>query len=342
MTLEQVAREARVSRATASRVVNGDRRVSQPARDAVQAAVRSLGYVPNQAARSLVTRRSDSIAVVIPEPSAQVFGDPFFPRVLRGISDALAEESMQLVLLLPQERTDEERVGRYLAAGHVDGVLLISHHGSDPLPAALQRDRVPVVVGGRPPGSGIPYVDVDNRGGAGSAVQHLVDRGRQRVATIAGPQDMAPGADRLAGYSERLAGAGRRTGSELVEVADFTLDGGRAAMERLLARAPALDAVFVASDLMAVGAMAALRAAGRAIPGDVAIVGFDDSPLTTTTQPLLSSVRQPIEEMGREMTRLLMQEIRSPGAPPRRVILDTQLIVRGSSVPEGGGDAVGA
>src|SRR5687768_12506273 len=201
-TLEQVASLARVSRATVSRVVNGDRRVADVSRAAVEAAVRQLGYVPNRAARSLVTRRSDSVAVVIPEPSAQVFGDPFFPRVLRGISDALAVESMQLVLLMPQARTDEERVERYLAAGHVDGVLLISLHGTDPLPAALRRHGVPVVVGGRPPGSGIPYVDVDNRGGADSAVQHLLASGRQRVATIAGPQDMAPGADRLAGYHE--------------------------------------------------------------------------------------------------------------------------------------------
>lgn len=341
VTLEQVASIAQVSRATVSRVVNGDRRVAGPSRVAVEAAVRELGYVPNRAARSLVTRRSDSIAVVIPEPSAQVFGDPFFPRVLRGISDELAEESMQLVLLMPQARSDEQRVERYLAAGHVDGVLLISLHGSDPLPAALRRDRVPVVVGGRPPGSGVSFVDVDNRGGASSAVEHLLDCGRQRVGTIAGPQDMAPGADRLSGYHEQLARAGRRAGRELVEIADFTLEGGRAAMERLLERAPALDAVFVASDLMAVGAMAALRAAGRAIPGDVAVVGFDDSPLTTTTQPPLSSVRQPIEEMGREMARLLMQEVRNPGVPPRRVILDTQLVVRASSVSDAGGDAAG-
>ncbi|MBA2633496.1 MAG: LacI family DNA-binding transcriptional regulator [Chloroflexi bacterium] len=338
VTLEQVASLANVSRATVSRVVNGDRRVGEFSRVAVEAAVHELGYVPNRAARSLVTRRSDSVAVVIPEPSAQVFGDPFFPRVLRGISDALAEESMQLVLLMPQGRTDEGRVGRYLAAGHVDGVLLVSLHGSDPLPGALQHDRVPVVVGGRPRGSGIPYVDVDNRGGASSAVQHLLERGRQRVATIAGPQDMAPGADRLAGYHERLALAEHASDPQLVETADFTLDGGRDAMARLLERAPDLDAVFVASDLMAVGAMAALRAAGRAIPDDVAIVGFDDSPLTTTTQPPLSSVRQPIEEMGREMTRLLIREIRSLGGPPRRVILDTQLVVRESSVADAGGD----
>ena len=337
-TLDEVAREASVSRATASRVVNGDRRVSQPARDAVEAAVRDLGYVPNRAARSLVTRRSDSVAVVIPEPSGQLFGDPFFPRVLRGMSDALGAESIQLVLLMPQGRGDAERVERYLEAGHTDGVLLVSMHGADPLLGGLRRHGVPLVVGGRPFGQGISYVDVDNRGGASSAVRHLVDVGRHRIATIAGPQDMAPGADRLAGYHETLGEAGLAADAALVEVADFTLDGGRVAMERLLERAPTLDAVFVASDLMAVGAVAALDASGRSVPGDVAIVGFDDSQLATTTQPNLSSVRQPIEEMGREMARLLMEEIRYAGRAPRRVILDTQLVLRTSSVgaTEGG------
>jgi DNA-binding LacI/PurR family transcriptional regulator len=338
VTLEQVATVARVSRATVSRVVNGDRRVAPDSRAAVEAAVHELGYVPNRAARSLVTRRSDSVAVVIPEPTAQVFGDPFFPRILRGISDALGRESMQLVLLMPEGRLDEERVERYLAAGHGDGVMLISLHGSDPLPDALRRHGIPVVVGGRPPGPGVSYVDVDNRAGAGSAVQHLLDGGRRRVATIAGPQDMAPGADRLDGYRQRLAAAGHAPSVQLIETADFTMEGGHAAMERLLERAPDLDAVFVASDLMAVGAVGALRTAGRNVPGDVAVVGFDDSPLATTTRPMLSSVRQPIEEMGREMTRLLMHQIRTAGGPPRRVILDTQLVVRESS----GGDASSA
>ena len=342
VTLEQVAKVAQVSRATVSRVVNGDRRVGLDSRAAVEAVVRELGYVPNRAARSLVTRRSDSVAVVIPEPTAQVFGDPFFPRILRGISEALAEESMQLVLLMPQARRDEQRVERYLTAGHGDGVLLISLHGSDPLPESLRTHGIPLVVGGRPPGAGSPYVDVDNRAGAAMAVQHLLDAGGRQVATIAGPQDMAAGVDRLAGYRDRLAAAGRPAGEALVEIADFTLDGGRVAMERLLARAPTIDAVFVASDLMAVGALAALRATGRAIPGDVAVVGFDDSPLATTTQPLLSSVRQPIEEMGREMTRLLMQEIRSPGGAPRRVILETQLVLRESSGGGGGNGPAGS
>jgi DNA-binding LacI/PurR family transcriptional regulator len=321
-----------VSRATASRVVNGDRRVGGTARAAVETAIQELQYVPNRAARSLVTRRSDSVAVVIPEPTSQLFGDPFFPRVLRGISEALDANGMQLVLLMPQARADEERVERYLTAGHGDGVLLISLHGSDPLPETLRRHGIPVVVGGRPPGAGSPYVDVDNRAGAGMAVKHLLDGGRRHIATIAGPQDMAAGADRLSGYRDQVAAAGRHA-DDLVEVADFTLEGGRLAMERLLARAPAIDAVFVASDFMAIGALA--------IPGDVAVVGFDDSPLAGTTQPPLSSVRQPIEEMGREMTRLLMQEIRSPGGAPRRVILETELVVRESSGGAAGGGAAG-
>ena len=330
-TLEQVARLASVSRATVSRVVNGDERVGEPARAAVEAAVKELGYIPNRAARSLVTRRSDSVAVVIPEPTTRVFGDPFFPRVLRGISDALATEGMQLVLLMPQGRADEQRVERYLAAGHTDGVLLVSLHGSDPLPADLQRRGIPVVVGGRPPGDGISYVDVDNRRGAGAAVRHLLEIGRERVATITGPQDMPPGADRLAGYQETLVGAGRPVEERLIEIADFTLEGGRAATGRLIERAPDLDAIFVASDLMGLGALGALRAAGRTVPDDVAVIGFDDSPMAASADPPLSSVRQPIEEMGREMTRLLLHGIRHSDDPPRRVILDTSLVVRESS-----------
>jgi DNA-binding LacI/PurR family transcriptional regulator len=330
-TLEEVARAANVSRATVSRVVNGDARVRKDTRTAVEAAVRDLGYVPNRAARSLVTRRSGSVGVVIPEPTAQLFGDPFFPRILRGIGDVLAQEELQLVLLMPQLRADEVRVGRYLAAGHVDGVLLVSLHGSDPLPNQLRALGIPALVGGRPPSAGITYVDVDNQRGAAMAVEHLVAEGRSRIATIAGPQDMPAGADRLAGYHEALGNAGLPVNGQMVEIADFSLEGGRSAMERLLARTPRLDAVFVASDLMGVGALSALQAADRAVPDDVAVVGFDDSPLAAQAQPPLSSVRQPIEEMGREMAQLLIRMIRSRERIARRVILATELVIRASS-----------
>jgi DNA-binding LacI/PurR family transcriptional regulator len=331
-TLEEVARVAGVSRATASRVVNGSPRVSPDAKRAVDRAVRRLGYQPNRAARSLVTRRTDSIALVIPEPTPKLFGDPFFPRLLRGVSETLAARDLQLVLVMPQSPADEARVERYLLGGHVDGALLVSLHGSDPLPLRLASRGVPTVVGGRPDGdAAVSYVDVDNVDGAKRAVQHLLGRGRRRIATISGPLDMVPGRDRQTGYRQALTEAGIAPSAALEEEGDFTQETGARAMRALLARRPDLDGVFVASDLMAIGALRALTAAGRAVPTDVAVVGYDDAPLAQMTEPALSSVRQPIEEMGREMARLMVAQVSGSERVARRVILATQLVVRESS-----------
>ena len=337
-TLEEVAEAAGVSRATVSRVVNGADRVSADTRRAVERAVARLGYVPNRAARSLVTRRSDSIGLVIPEPTPQLFGDPFFPRVVRGVTDVLAERGVQLVLFMPQSPGDERRLESYLGGGHVDGVLLVSLHGDDRLPLRLARRGVPVVLGGRPfEDAELSYVDVDNRRGAMQAVAHLVEQGRRRIGVLAGPQDMVAGVDRLAGYRTAIEAAGLEAGPDLVATGDFTYESGLAGMRALLAGRPDLDGVFAASDLVAIGAMSALRAAGRRVPEDVAVVSFDDSALAVTTDPPLTSVRQPIELYGREIARLLLQLIDygGQGAPQAatRVLLGTELIVRGSSVP---------
>ena len=330
-TLEAVAKVAGVSRATVSRVVNGSPKVSDDVRRAVEAAVAELGYVPNRAARSLVTRRSDSIGVVIAEPSGRLFTDPFFPRVLRGISAHLASRQLQLVLLMPAAG-ETNATADYLAAGHVDGALLVSLHDDDPLPGRIADAGIPMVVSPRPRRAlDASYVDVDNTGGAHSAVAHLAGHGRRVIATVAGPQDMAPGVDRLTGYREALREAHLEADPSLEAVADFTQEGGAAAMERLLAARPDIDAVFAASDLMAAGALAVLAAAGRRVPEDVAVAGFDDSPVAGTTRPALTSVRQPIEEMGEEMARLLVTAIEGQDRAPRRVILATQLIRRASS-----------
>lgn len=335
-TLEEVARLAGVSRATVSRVVNRSPKVSDEVRRSVDQAISELGYVPNPAARSLVTRRSDSVAVVITEPTGRLFADPFFPRLLRGISGELNARELQLVLLMPGTPGEEERVRRYLGAGHVDGALLVSLHGDDPLPNWLAERDIPVVVGGRPPrGAEVSYVDMDNRQGARTAVEHLIALGRRQVATIAGPTDMAAGIDRLAGYRDAFGAAGGPADPELVAVADFSQEGGAAAMRSLLRRRPDIDAVFAAADLMAVGAIQALREAGRRIPDDVAVVGFDDSPVAAMADPAISSVRQPIEEMGAEMTRLLIDGSARSDATVRRVILATSLVIRASSM---GGD----
>ncbi|WP_411152227.1 LacI family DNA-binding transcriptional regulator [Streptomyces sp. A30] len=336
-TLEAVAARAGVSRATASRVVNGGDGVREPLVERVRRAVDELGYVPNQAARSLVTKRHDAVAVVVAEPETRVFADPFFALQLRGISKELTAHDNQLVLLLTEGRDDHARVGRYLAGGHVDGALVFSLHLDDPLPGLIRRAGIPTVFGGRPgwsdgDGGDVVYVDSDNRGGARDAVRHLVALGRTRVAHITGPLDQTSAADRLDGYRDVMADADPR----LVVPGDFTPVGGERAMRELLDHRPDVDAVFAANDLTAAGALRVLREHGRRVPEDVAVIGFDDMlPVAEQTDPPLTTVRQDIEEMGRLMARLLLRGPDGPHpgeqAPRSGVVLPTTLVRRASA-----------
>ncbi|MFF3651547.1 LacI family DNA-binding transcriptional regulator [Streptomyces sp. NPDC002181] len=337
-TLEAVAERAGVSRATASRVVNGGDGVRAHLVEKVREAVLELGYVPNPAARTLVTRRTGAVAVIIAEPEIRIFSDPFFSRQIRGISKELTAHDTQLVLLLVEDRGDYDRIERYLAGGHVDGALAFSLHTDDPLPAITRRVGMPTVYGGRPgwtAGSGehggIAYVDADNRGGAREAVRHLLDRGRRRIAHIAGPLDQTSAVDRLDGYRDVLLDAD----PALIAEADFTAAGGAAAMTALLERCPDLDAVFASNDLMATGALRVLRERGLAVPGEVALVGFDDAELVAeTADPPLTTVRQDIEGMGRLMAQLLLRTLnkeQGDRAVPASVVTPTALVRRGSS-----------
>ena len=327
-TLEAVAARAGVSRATASRVVNGQTTVAPDIRDAVLRAIDELGYLPNPAARSLVTQRTDSIALVVSEPPTRVFSeDPLFATAIRSASVELEAADKQVVLMLASSAKSHARVERYIAGGHVDGVMLISMHGADPLPTALSRLRVPVVSYGRPAVPvNIPYVDNDNIGGAEAAVRHLVESGRRRIATIAGPQDMIGGQDRLTGYRNILRDSDRRS---IVAVGDFTRESGAVAMRQLLGDDPGLDAVFVANDLMAVGALQSLRLAGRRVPDDVAVVGFDDIEAAKYTEPPLTTVRHPVAEQAAAMVQLLLSLF--AGGPAEPIILPTELVVRESA-----------
>ena len=331
-TLEAVARRAGVSRATVSRVVNGSTTVAVTIRDAVNRAVAELGYVPNQAARSLVTQRTDSIALIMPETAGRVFSDDlFFPAVIRGVGTALEAADKQLVLMLTGSAAGHGRVQRYALAGHVDGVMFASMHGADPLPGTLARLGVPVVCCGRPmspPEVAIPYVDVDNLGGVEAAVRHLIGTGRRRIATIAGPQDMVAGIDRLTGYRSTLRTAGL---PEHVATGDFTRDSGMRAMRRLIEEDPGLDAVFAASDMMAHGALEVLRRAGRQVPEDVALIGFDDVEISRYSDPPLTTVRQPIMQMGRTMARLMLGLVSGRAKVPASVLLPTDLVIRAST-----------
>lgn len=327
-TLESVAALAGVSRATVSRVVNG-LPVRSASEESVRRAVQELGYVPNHAARTLVTRRTDLIALVLPEPTTRVFSaDRFFSGVVHGVSQELEAADKQLVLMLAGSPASYARIERSVAAHHVDGVLLSSLHGDDPLPAVLTAIGVPVMCNERTLGVvSPPYVGVDNVGGAAAAVRHLVGSGRRRIATIAGPQDMVAGIDRLAGYREALGDGERRS---LVETGDFTAESGAGAMRRLLAREPGIDAVFAASDLMAEGALQTLRRAGRRVPDDVAVVGFDDVDIARYTDPPLTTIRQPIAEIGRWMARRLLSLVNGERIEPV-VTLPTELVVRASA-----------
>ncbi|MFI7021375.1 LacI family DNA-binding transcriptional regulator [Micromonospora sp. NPDC049900] len=328
-TLEAVARRAGVSRATVSRVVNGSTTVAEPIREAVRQAVAELGYVPNLAARTLVTQRTDSIALVMPEEATRVFSDDqVFPGIIRGAAQELEAADKQLVLMLAGSPAGHERVERYTTGRHVDGVLFASLHGADPLPAKLAALGIPVVCSGRPlDGADIPYVDVDQVAGVTRAVRHLIDGGRRRIATIAGPQDMVAGIERLTGYRETVTAAGL---PEMVAVGDFTRESGAAAMRELLDAHPDLDAVFAASDLMAHAAMRTLRETGRRVPDDVAVIGFDDIETAAYTDPPLTTVRQPIVELGRQGTRLLLRLAAGEDVEPA-LILPTELIVRESA-----------
>ncbi|PYC72653.1 LacI family transcriptional regulator [Micromonospora arborensis] len=328
-TLEAVAARAGVSRATVSRVVNGSTTVAEPIREAVTRAVAELGYVPNLAARSLVTQRTDSIALVMPEAATRVFSDDqVFPGIIRGVSQELEAADKQLVLMLAGSPAGHHRVERYTTGRHVDGVLFASLHGADPLPGTLARLGIPVVVSGRPLGDApVPYVDVDHVGGVTAAVRHMIDSGRRRIATIAGPQDMVAGIERLRGYRATVADAGL---PELIAVGDFTRESGSAAMRRLLIEHPELDGVFAASDLMAHAALRTLREAGRRVPEDVAVVGFDDIETAAYTEPPLTTVRQPIVELGRRMTRQLLR-LAAGETIEQAVMLPTELIRRASA-----------
>lgn len=334
-TLDQVAALAGVGRGTASRVINGAAHVSERSRLAVEAAVSELRYVPNAAARTLKTRRTDTVGLVIAEPADRIFGEPFFAGIVRGISTAASEAGKQLVLMLSQAGSGRAHLENYLTPQHVDGVLLLSLHDDDELPAAIRSRELPMVIGGRSGGDAdAPWVDVDNERGARLATQLLVDTGCHVIATITGPFDMTAGRDRYAGFEAALGAAGHTLSDDLVATGDFSRESGATAMTELLARRPDIDGVFCANDPMAAAAMRVLQESGRGVPGDVGVVGFDDSSLALTTHPSLTTVSQHLEDMGRAMVDLLVEQLREPDVDrPRSRLLDVSLIERESTRP---------
>ncbi|MFC5909164.1 LacI family DNA-binding transcriptional regulator [Streptacidiphilus monticola] len=356
-TLEDVARAAGVSRATVSRVVNGTRNVAPEIQRAVLQAVSAVGYVPNLAARQLITRRSGVVALVMSggdadDPSgtsgqaeprsqdaqearalaefgAQVFADPFFGRVLTGVLAHLGPRGLHPLLMLARGDASRTQVVSRLRQGAADGALVVSIDPADPLPRRLVQAGLPTVLFARPEQPlRAAYVDLAHQDGGRLAAERLLQRGCRQVGAIAGPLALHAGRARLDGFCDTMA----RHGHAYVPVAvgNFTQDSGEQAMRELLAQQPDLDGVFAGNDLMAAGALHVLREHGRRVPEDVALVGFDDSGAALSCRPRLTTVRQPVEEMAAQMAALLLETLDAPTAPPRAVLFDPELVVRAS------------
>lgn len=329
-TLEDVARAAGVSRATASRVVRGDGGVSPKKTKAVQAAITALGYVPNSAARALVSSRMNTVAVVIPEADEMVFTDPFIVRTVQAVSRELDAADIQLIMAFADHAGSGRRTANYLRTGSVDGVIVISHHRFSGQVEALMSAQIPVVFVGRrlaqePPQS---WVDIDNTEVGRMAARHLLDHGAKRPSIITGPLDMVSAHDRLVGFHEVM---GEQGVSPLVLEGAFTAESGRAAGEALAPRIESgeTDAVFACSDLMALAAMEAWRRRGIVVPRDVKIVSCDNSPDAVRAEPPLSSLENPAEVLGARATQMLL-EILAGSWDGEPVMLATGLVERES------------
>ena len=338
-TLEDVAKVAGVSRSTVSRVINDIRNVDPELQETVRSAIAQTGYVPNHAARSLVTKRTGSVALVVSEAEhrtfddpflGRLFTDPFFGRVLSGIFGELRPRRINLVLMLAETDAARVQLIDYLRQGHVDGVILVSTHADDPLPQLITESGLPAVLSRRP-SSPIPisYVDADQRAGAVLAAERLLARGCNRVATITGPMDMPASRERLEGFRDAMARRGHAS-VPTVE-GNFTQESGKLAVQELLAEHGDIDGLFAANDLMAQGALLALHDLGLSVPDQVAVVGFDDSSAAAVSRPRLTTVRQPIEDMAAEMARLLLAHVEDRQREVSSRIFEPTLVIRDSA-----------
>ncbi len=330
LTLEDIAKLAGVSRSTVSRVINDQPNVRPDVRDRILEIIRQTGYHPNAAARTLASNQSQMLGLVLPRSVSSFFVDPYFPRLTQGIAQACNLYDYTLSLFLIGTPEDEEKIYPRLARqGLLDGLLIQSGNIGDRLTERLITANIPAVIIGRPLYSGeVSFVDVDNVASARHATAHLITHGYQRVATIAGDSESAVSLDRLEGYRQALAEHGIAEDPALIAYGDYTEQGGYEAMKTLLSPMP--DAVFAASDSMAIGAIKAAREYGLKVPDDVAFIGYDDLPVAAKAEPPLTTVHQPIATLGGKAVETLLDLIENGTQPARRIIMDTRLVIRKS------------
>ena len=325
LTYTQIAREAGVSEATVSRVLNGDERVNPERAQRVRETVAKLGYKKNPAASALATGKTGLVAIVI-DDDLSVFADPFWALVTSGITRVIAQNNMQTLLLVGSSGTPRGTVSSYLHGGGVDGAIFFQVHDEKVI-HELHRDGLPIVMAGTPDRHlEFLHADTDNVGGAKQATQHLIDRGHKHIATITGDVKASAGAQRLAGFMQVHENSGREVQPSLIAHGNYTHDSGVAAMHQLLDSNQKVDAVFAANDLMALGAMSVIKDRGLRIPEDISIVGFDDTLVSQTSRPALTTIRQDITGLGEATAELMIAQL--AGANPKPRLLPTELVVR--------------
>jgi LacI family transcriptional regulator len=330
MNLEQIARLSGVSRSTVSRVINNDPKVSEETRTRVRQVIDEMHYRPNVAARSLAGAQTRILGLVIPTGVSSVFSDPYFPNLIRGISSACRDRDYSVMLWLAEPDYERRTVMQVLRSGIIDGVIVSSMPIDEVIVDSLNQSGLAFILVGRDPvHPGVNYVDVENRRGAIEGVTHLIRMGRRRIAHLSGPMNTVVGKDRLDGYQEALHMRGVPFYPELVLEGNFSEEDGYSLTRLLLVRNP--DAIFAASDAMALGALRALREACLRVPEDVAVVGFDDLPFAASADPPLTTIRQPIQRTGAMAAQTLIDVIEHPAEPlARRILLPTELVIRRS------------
>lgn len=330
LTLEEIGRMAGVSRSTVSRVINSEKSVRPEVRQRVQDVINQTGFRPNPAARSLASNRTGVIGLVIPHRVHTLFDDPYFPLLIQGVSQASNAAETTLALFIFQSEAEEQDLyPRLVGSGTVDGVIITATRMGDPLLNRLASGDLPYVVVGRPDEAGpVTYVDVDNHGGARTAALHLCNLGYRRIAYIGAPTSTTAGIDRRSGFLEGLAVCGATPTDDLMRDGDYTEESGYRAMRSLLPSRP--EAVFVATDTMAVGALRALNESGVSVPNDIGLMSFDGLPPSERSLPRLTTVRQPVTATGVRAVELLLGLVNGEVEGPIHEVMPTELVIRDS------------
>jgi LacI family transcriptional regulator len=329
LTIEDIAKMSGVSRSTVSRVINGDPHVTEQTREKVQSILHSIEFQPNLAARSLAAGRTKVIGLVIPTGVLSLFTDPYFPLVIQGVSAVCNARGYSVMLWLAEPEYERKTISQILYNGLIDGVLVSSMLVNDPLIERLSESKRPfITIGRHPTNEKISYVDVDNRTGSYQGVDYILQKGHRRVGMINGPRNTIASQDRYQGYEDAHRDYRVPVYPELLVEGEFSDATGYQAMKRLLPYQP--DAIFVASDAMALAAMRAILEEGLRIPEDIAVVGFDDIPTAATSRPPLTTVRQPIQQTGSMAAEILVDMIEHPSEEARHMVLPTELVIRSS------------